>query len=1537
MANTECMSDEFIESLATAGSSSAVVSTSSSSSSSSQDRRRQQEQRQRQQLRSRQMQNRLQKKMELPIGDSPAAKVVRASPNNQYTNSRAPAENIQESDGVVDPPSQPSPTHEDSTGARPLVGNIIEHNDNHRGNKKKVNGKGSRFSRNRQETNNTTTKTHSTGFPSVHDKPFGTFVKGKKKDGNRPINKTVTTSIDKRSNGTNNKNNVIDMNSSGRSDNNAHHLLQEASHNEAQSMLTGMSLEEIKDNQQEIRQALSPELMAFLKDRRKSKVQQKETASGRESSSLPSSSSTNNTIRTESTTATSTPDMSTSNKNKKSQEENLERDDKERMAKLVASIKTHEDLDATFRAEMKSDVFGIDFDEKDGDDDKNGKEQFLVACGLLRSTSPRQTLWAARTVSFKLNELITAPTFKLQQQLQQQQDNDNVKNDRTDPPATSVAETSTITKADLPSTLPVSLRCLLDKLLTSSCNYLLHTYALQSLYYLTIIYAHPDHDVIHYDSSSPLSLESGATTHTTSEKFTCSDVSIFQEDFMDDAVPTPPLDTAYPPMSVTPLAVPEEISRNNTNDKNGAPAYMTSSSTASALTEGEAFKKDPMWTLLSKMKILPRLSFLLEHQQHMTSIPVEALVAICGIVSMVGQRSPGAASAIVQHKTLTSQLLKRMMEQIQQGRSESGENSNNNNGRIIHATMRLFCILSRQSRVAAEGLPLEEILAPLLAVGPASSYEEFRTQQQALVLWRTMLRYGLGLEALPFMLTVSARHLALPYSKEFSLSSEFLSAFTLVLECVKVVWSKNHGASTAAAATATTTETLSTVHEDPTGMINPASIKIIETATKLMVSTLILSKKKSPFDIDTDLILKYRFNASRLLYLSTWFQLFDPAVNTYDDVAVEDYISLDDQETLLLTMQSWAEREGVIETAWKSVALWCDPSLNPEKLSRNITSIKVEAAASGVIHGYFSVALVLLRSKVSNSHIEDIKRSLHKILVRTIIEGLKSALKSQADHVTSAKPKYNNSAREGWIIQSHFAVAKFCFHSMSMGLIESSSDLTLVRSMVFSLLGRLQKGNESIAAVLYSSDALFQTCGNPVQEDTMSTESSSPISTMFLGEVCGSERARKQLDHSFKLQHGFGLTSAGFGPFALDSLLGNAEQPNTGPTGPNSTEDSTFPLGKFWIWQCLSGSIRMRDDVVAVGAEEATNVIAAVLGLILEQDETEEVMGIAGYMSRLPMGSKIYYLINICLQPEQVFRDERIFNCGEVILDRYLKHFGDDEIDIAEFCQECLDHSGRDSKISKITNDEEEDALQEKDKKLLDDFANAMEGDYNKDSQISHEEYRALEAFVEDLATAYREYGAQYDFFTKCIRIFLLPVFPSSIRCRALKELENMLHLLTVSKEYEDEDEMALLLSKSFVGGIPNIDNSIRDGAEILDAASRILARDSISPRPLDGYMRHYCIGLLVRSFASSLSTEQGIETSKLRMKRLNKKNVHTICKATSHLMQTDGSRSALVAAVIESSSYTNNNDEMTEKDYVEKCINNCINRHISSKSSDNR
>merc|ERR1711935_735711 len=127
-------------------------------------------------------------------------------------------------------------------------------------------------------------------------------------------------------------------------------------------------------------------------------------------------------------------------------------------------------------------------------------------------------------------------------------------------------------------------------------------------------------------------------------------------------------------------------------------------------------------------------------------------------------------------------------------------------------------------------------------------------------------------------------------------------------------------------------------------------------------------------------------------------------------------------------------------------------------------------------------------------------------------------------------------------------------------------------------------------------------------------------------------------------------------------------------------------------------------------------------------------------------------------------------------------------------------------------------------------------------------------------------------------------MFPSLIRCRVLRELEKMLHLLTVSKESDDDVKMTELLSKSLTGGLPAVDNSIRDDTDILNAVAKAIA--AASPRPLEGYMRHYCIGMLVRNFAISLTTEQGIELSKKRLKRLNAESVQLVCEATELFLQ---------------------------------------------------
>jgi hypothetical protein len=112
-------------------------------------------------------------------------------------------------------------------------------------------------------------------------------------------------------------------------------------------------------------------------------------------------------------------------------------------------------------------------------------------------------------------------------------------------------------------------------------------------------------------------------------------------------VSAPPLDTCYASIAVQPLAVggtEQPIAVSGTENA----AYTTSSTSASAQSDDEVFGKDPMWTFLSRMRMITRIAELLQSKEVPSSqLHDEALVAICGILAMLGQRSPGAASAIV--------------------------------------------------------------------------------------------------------------------------------------------------------------------------------------------------------------------------------------------------------------------------------------------------------------------------------------------------------------------------------------------------------------------------------------------------------------------------------------------------------------------------------------------------------------------------------------------------------------------------------------------------------------------------------------------------------------------------------------------------------------------------------------------------------------------------------------------------------------------------------------------------------------------------
>ncbi|KAG7362803.1 RNA polymerase II-associated protein 1 (RPAP1) related protein [Nitzschia inconspicua] len=1445
MANTEGLPDEFVESLARAGTGDAVLRRTSRPRVSSGN--------------NPVRQSWLQQRMDLPMGESPAAKVIRASPRNNNTNhgndKKDPVDGISKGQSTrtnkTSAHSPPSPPIDDPAvmaAATPLVGDVVEHQPQSfsKPNQQLLSSGKSKTSRFRLQKQNHPP----TGFPSLNI-PLGTFVATPKKD--RPP--TDNNSSQDGEDDDDDDLPALDPAPTCRSfsqslgvtkdtlptlaptninyDNDLIH----ASRKDAQAMITNMSTEEIQQAQQELQEAIPPELIAFLKSRGNKKKGQHQ--------------STRAAVMDQSRNFQRKEASSTVTRIKKlhgSQEQLNEQKEKERIAKLVASVKTHEDLDAAYSAEMQQShpLDPNDDDQHPRDMVNDYNENFRIACDLLRSTSPRQTMWAVRIVCIQLESMVKESTAK------------------------------PMTTPTLPAILSVSLRCLLDKTVTST--YLLHTYALQSLYCLTLLYAHPAH-VVYVSSDMPKTAS-----------------NLYQQNFLDDAVPTPPLDTAYPPLSVQPLSINEA----NGQEANQQPAaYAAASSTTSALQDGKDFQRDPMWTLLSKMKIIPRLAYLLEH--HQSLMPVEAWVAVCGILCMVGQRSPGAASVIVQHETLMPCLVKKTLEQIHGDvRVDVGE-------RIPHAVLVLCCTLARQSRVAAQGLPLEELLPPILS-WTTTSTDIFATQQLALTLWRIVLRYGLGLEALASMLTLSARHLALPYSNRFSLSTEFLSSYAQMLQCVKVFRAKS-------------------LNDTPEDSISQSSIEVLFSASKYMSSSIkiIIPQCSTPPDYlmndeGANLTLRFRYNAARLMYLSCWFQLFNQEAGESDGmISIDDYLSAEDTESILLALEGWTNENGDMDRSWRLVI----PTSSLSSIAVQ-PSLELEAAASGFINGFMALCASLSSNGGGLRPETQLRlKSLQTLVIQRILQSLRTYLQS-TDSTFNRSEEGETLVRSGWINQCHFAIAKFLFHAISKGFTPSSSEFTLIRTMSFSLLARLHQGDEAIAAVLFSSDALFQTIGNPAEGDSPHQESS-PISSLFLGELCGSDRSRKQLDHSFKLGHGLGLTPAGWGPFALGSLLSTLDQPQIPTDSQTITESPLLPLGGIWLWKTLSGSVRMLNSEIAVGTKEAIDVIAAVLRLLSEQEEMEDLLGIYGYCHENSIGSKMYYLMNLCLQSDDALSDDRVITSADALLEGYLKSFGNSEDDAMSFSKECFLHSEPTGKAKTVLQDYENDGEEVKGEGMLEKFV-ASEGTSLTAPRFPPEQLRALEAFIEDTTNSFKEYGAQFDFCTKCIRSLLNPGFPSSTRCRLLQELDGILHVLTLPKEQEDDDEISLPLERCISGGFSFIDGSPPDNADIINKVSSILARTH--SRSLGKFMTAYCIAVLARNLGNSLRDSTLRQPAKSRMEKLDAKSVETICRATVLTRDEGGSKSSLIDGVLKAIaqifSIRENDGTVVSAALVERCIKEC-------------
>jgi hypothetical protein len=1421
MANTEEMTDEFIESL--------MSTPNPNGSNANRNGNGNMSARQRM----------LQERMEMPMtGGRPAAKVVRASPGSNTgkstsTRPQARTNPVATNNNATVAPSEPETKASDrptTTIPRPIIGEVLERPVTNRKTAKSraTKGKVSRFAQQQQLSNTNANSVN--GFPSVHV-PLGTFVTRKNQNQQQPnpSSSAQTSSpppLVKRAN----KNAISqkDGNNINSNNNNNNNNIYQASGKDAEGMLSQMTPDEIREKKQELESALSPEMMAFLKRRGAQK-------------------------RTQQPQPQPTPTVTPTNKRPPSKYYVDERSEKERLAKLMASVRTHQDLDSAYHAEMqqahmleKDDRDDYDDDGKNmpsssplqsTDDVKKNNKNFPLACDLLRSTSPRQALWAARIVSKELERRVQ----------------DNYSNDDDDDDSLKI-----------PIALSVSLRCLLDNPL--SAGGVLHTYMLQSLYSLLLLYAVPDHKLYVSSSAPP------------------SDADIYQDYYMDDAVPTPPLATAYPgastPQPLTTMVDSDGNHKPTTTTAASAAAYATSSSATSAQADGQAFQKDPMWTLLSKMKIIPRLAQLLSLNAD-EELPPEAWGAACGILGMLSQRSPGAASAIVHHKTLMRCILDRTFFRLQLHPNDVQTQE------LTFAVMKLLCAIARQSRATAEALPMQDILPGLLSISPCGALE-FRLQQLALCLWRTLLRYGLGLEALSTMLSLAARHWTLPYTHDYSLSMDYLAAFAQVLECAHVARSKR--------APATNTGPLQAKHVE---ILSMASTYLLATQQSALLQA---STPPTVRDGNHNRKLQYRWNAARLKFLTAYWGLSKQpqttataaaAVVVNEEIKSQD-MPMEDGLACLMVLGQWVASGGLVSTACKVI----DAKVEDCGGDSN----KLEAAACSFIGSVASFLLMMEQHYVQDGEASMMMiKEQSKLIVTRFLDRISVMAVRPGEIPQQAQQRL---ARIGWINQCHFSISKLYFHAVSSGVLTAMSHLDTLRAFAFGTLGRLQRGDESIAAVLYSQDVLFQSHGNPLSDpDDDNSPSSSPISTMFLGELCGSDRARTQLDHSFKRNHGFGITAGGFGPFSLDSLLSDADQQGV----PKGAESLILPMGPLWLWQSLSGCIRMKDETTEKGVQEAANVVSAVLALILEVEavtsEGDGSLGVHNYSASIPVGAKLYYLMNVCLHSETILREDAVTETAESVFDRYWPQLNPSAV--AKFKEECLQHTNPSKQHSNAegTDGNDDEELDDKDMKLFDMLTQTSSSTSSSDSEWSREEFQSTEAFLEDLATAYTDYGAQYPFFTKCMRVFLSPYFPAKIRLRALRELRGMWHVLTLESETQDRRELAKVLERTILEGNVREKNAPKDSADVLDAVTNLLSQNKISSRPLDGFMLAFSISLLARNLAICLAEGANYQVWKNRLQQLDTKSASLVCEAVSALLSGGGTKEPLIESVLDATS----------------------------------
>lgn len=1185
--------------------------------------------------------SRLAQRLGMPLGTSgPAAKVIRNSqpPVVQQTGNNS-AESVrfkeqqQSTSSTIAQQAQPAPKGaSEQEQPPPVLGQIVERKRGRRRNK----------GQQQQQRVGVRAPTPTLGFPSLK-KPLGTFTPKKKSNNNNEAGADPSGSKD------NNTTAATTTTIATTTTNDTAALIQ-ASAKDADQMLASMSPEEIRASAQELQSHLSADTLAFLRNRK-----QKSKAVV--------------VVNDDETTTTAKFD---SKKSPMMDVEHQERREKERLAQLLSAVKTHEEMDAVYQAEVGQ---APEFIQPQEADAASSSEPFDVACDLLRSTVPRQNLLAVRTVRDCL-----AKDYQGE--------------------GKTVVRLPTLTAWPYPIILPVSLRCLLDQAPNRVNGFALHTLALESLHLLLRLRCAAEHDTNLTD----------ITWHDST--------TIYQLIFGEDAVPSLSLDSVYKSSTVSPVSVGQHENV----------AYATASSSATATNDGQKFAQDPLWTLLSQMRIIPRLATMFQNflvhssQDGVPDVPEEAWLASLGILSMVAQRSPGAATAMVQHKTLLKDIARIAWDNV-----DAPE-------KIILSTVRLWTILARQGRTAAAGLELPP-WGFLLGMHKASETGR-RLQQWTLVLWRTLLSYGLAVHELESMLTLAAKHVAI-LNSESPLAALYLSCWSLML--------KIH-------------------HEKVLNAVDDAIrdheirqlVKVrawLHSCYRQSLSYLERAPENGPAWDNLVLVASSLRFCQQYILTAEDISPNPPGEYKSDESTVEDEISC------IKCLQGLLDA-GVVKAALALVA--------PTLFQNNInTSKKYEVANIRFLTDFTSMLRTLQR-RLDDQSLENPAQEALVSLSTNLANTLVDLLTSEAMQLSKDGSSSDTLVDLGWRNRGRFVFIEL----LRLTRVEAKIDRAICVAMGVSTLACMQVGDEALVDRLLRIEVICL----PLD-----------LRSMILGQLRSSKQKELQIQHSASLNRSF-LQDQPITP-NLQSLRSEADSP--GPKRDSDGSSVVLPLGQHWLWNILAGSAS--SDTTT---ERIVHVLTSTLKLL---DELEEAAsnGSCHYARTLMNGSKMYFLMNVCTQSEDILAEETIESLCSRLRCKYLQSM--DASFVKSFADSCVEHASVQSLDTTDTKGgEDANPTSEEEKKLADALLEEKE---DPAKSLSGKRLRIVMDFVNDLCTAFCDFGAQYSFFGTCFRVFLYPSFPSQIRCEVLRRLQGLLHLLDSPEEDADPSVLVQFLAEPQADG----------------------------------------------------------------------------------------------------------------------------------------